>query len=465
MKLFKFTLLTVLSLKTVLSFCYVSPYIRDLPKNDLLEVEAEANVDGNIFAYITDTSNNNSVHVLDTPTNTVVGSPIPVDNYPTGIAITKTSSGTFAYVVNRDSGTVRVINIDTDTVVGPPIQLEVGITEIAIATTASGTFAYITNYDKNNVSVINTENNTVLPTPIDVGAAPIGITIVETENGLYAYVANLLNESVSVIDTETNIVQSIDLGSGTYPISVTSAITSTGTFAYVVSQTQNGTVIVIDTKTNTVVGAPLDVGSFPNHIATAYTPYGAFTYVANAMDGTVSVIDTEKQEVLPNPIDLGGNPAVIGVANVPIETEITSTAFETNTVLYVTNSNGTIGMINVATNQPIEPPIQFDGIPLAIAIAPSNFSPSVTVSGYCKKNSFFTQTERFIVVKWSPSEGVFPLQYKIFRDGELIATVPATNKLAIEDHNRKKGTAYSYQVDAEDDSGTIATGTTTLICH
>ena len=59
-------------------------------------------------AYVTN-ANADTVSVIDTATNTVVGSPIAVGGGPYGIAITP--DGAYAYVTNAWGDTVSVIRI------------------------------------------------------------------------------------------------------------------------------------------------------------------------------------------------------------------------------------------------------------------------------------------------------------------------------------------------------------------
>jgi YVTN family beta-propeller protein len=58
--------------------------------------------------------------VINTATNTVIGSPITVGGDPTGVAVTP--DGSKVYVTNEvSSGTVSVIATATNTVIGSPI--------------------------------------------------------------------------------------------------------------------------------------------------------------------------------------------------------------------------------------------------------------------------------------------------------------------------------------------------------
>ena len=80
-----------------------------------------------------------------------------------------------AYVVNQNDDTVSVIDTATNSVVGPAIP--VGITPVGIAITPDGTKAYVTNYLDDTVSVINTATNAAVGSPIPVGDGPTGIAI------------------------------------------------------------------------------------------------------------------------------------------------------------------------------------------------------------------------------------------------------------------------------------------------
>jgi YVTN family beta-propeller protein len=76
-------------------------------------------------AYITN-SRDGTVSVIDTATNTVVGSPISVGTNPIGVVVTP--DGSKVYVANSffPASTVSVIDTATNTVVGSPIPVDVG---------------------------------------------------------------------------------------------------------------------------------------------------------------------------------------------------------------------------------------------------------------------------------------------------------------------------------------------------
>ena len=285
-----------------------------------------------------------SVSVIDTGTNQVVGPPIMVGHEPNPIAITP--DGRFAYVVNVGSGSVSVIDTGTNQVVGPPIM--VGLAPYWIAITPDGRFAYVVNFFSGNVSVIDTGTNEVVGSPIAVGTEPLGIAI--TPDGRFAYVNA---GSVSVIDIQANQPAGapITVGAGPYGI----AITPNGGFAYVTNQI-SGNVSVIDTGTNEVVGSPIAVGNFSRGIA--ITPDGSRAYAVNSgASGTVSVIDTGTNQVVGPPIAIGTNPERVAIT-------------PDGRFAYVTWEGG-VSVVDTGTNEVVGSPIAIGGSADGVAITPN----------------------------------------------------------------------------------------------
>ena len=295
-------------------------------------------------AYVAN-SGSESVSVIDTRTDQVVGSPITVGVEPTAIAITP--DGRFAYVVNTGSGSVSVIDAQTKQVVGPPIA--VGNAPYWIAITPDGRFAYVVNFFSASVSVIDTQTNQVVGSPT-IGTEPIGIAI--TPDGRFAYVTSSGSQAVSIIDTQTNQVVGSPVAA---PVPYGIAITPDGRFAYVANQALSGTVSVIDTQTNQVVGSPVAVGSYPRGIA--ITPDGGRAYVVNAgLPGSVSAIDTQTKQAIGAPIEVGTNPERIAIT-------------PDGRFAYVAKESG-VSVIDTQTNQVIGSPILAGTYPRSIAIAP-----------------------------------------------------------------------------------------------
>jgi YVTN family beta-propeller protein len=205
-----------------------------------------------------------TLSVIDTASNTVVGTPIPVGNAPYAGAVAVTPDGKHVYVVNTNTNTVSVIDTASNMVVGTPIP--VGNAPAAVAVAPDGKHGYVTNTLSNNVSVIDTATNTVEPTVIMVGSAPNAVAV--TPDGKHVYVANTNSANVSVIDTTTNppsVMATVGVGAGAAGV----AVTPDGKHVYV-TNAYVSTVSVIDTASNLVVGNPIPVGNNP--IAVAIVP-------------------------------------------------------------------------------------------------------------------------------------------------------------------------------------------------
>ena len=84
------------------------------------------------------------------------------------------SSAQNAYITSAASNTVSMIDTATNTVVGFPIL--VGNQPFGVAVTPDGSKVYVANFNDNTVSVIATATNTVVST-IPVGLIPIAFGI------------------------------------------------------------------------------------------------------------------------------------------------------------------------------------------------------------------------------------------------------------------------------------------------
>jgi len=120
-------------------------------------------------AYIPNSIDHN-VSVIDTATNTVIGSPIPVGPNPRAVAVTP--DGSKVYVANRGDNTVSVIATATNTVTA---TIPVGPRPVGVAVTPDGSKVYVANVRDNTVSVIATATDTVTGPPIPVGRGPLAL--------------------------------------------------------------------------------------------------------------------------------------------------------------------------------------------------------------------------------------------------------------------------------------------------
>jgi YVTN family beta-propeller protein len=170
-------------------------------------------------AYITNSGSNN-VSVIDTATNSVIGSPITVGTFPKGVEVTP--DGSKVYVGNQNSDNVSVINTATDMVI---VTIPLGATPNGVAVTPDGSKVYVSvGSPSNAVLVISTATNMVIGSPISVGGDPYGVAV--TPDGSKVYVANDGDGTVSVIATATNTVIGSPIAVGTGPTGV--AVTPDG---------------------------------------------------------------------------------------------------------------------------------------------------------------------------------------------------------------------------------------------
>jgi len=262
----------------------------------------------------------NSVAVINTQTNTVVGA-IQVGGGPAGIAVNP--AGTRVYVTNAESSNVSVIDVATNTVM---TTIPVGSYPYCVAVSPDGNAAYVTNQQSQTVSVINTATNVVTST-INVGSSPWGITV--SQDGTRLYLTNYLANTVSVVNLSTKNVTTIAIGAN--PIGI--AISPDGNYVYAANFGSN-TISVISTISNTVV-ATVPTGAAP--MGVSVTPDGQQIYISNSGSTTVSVIAAATNKITAT-INVGNNPEGISVS-------------PTGDAVYVSNTNGnSVSVINTTTN-------------------------------------------------------------------------------------------------------------------
>lgn len=400
------------------------------------------------FLYVADNNNygltgSDGVTVINTATNLpVTFIADPSFNEPYTISINP--AGTKAYVTNSNSTTVTIIDIATNTVIGTITGFD-GPSGMAI--TPDGNTGYVNNYggpggvgsgNGTTVRVVNLNTNTIVGSAITVGQAPAALAI--TPDGKFVYVINYVdgnpgNGTISVIRTSDNtVVDTINGLSGPFAI----AITPDGNFAYITNFGSNNfypygaTASVVDLNTNTII-ATIPLGIQPSGIG--ITPDGKYAYATNY-----------------NTLYAGS-----GFTN-------------------LTPGQGTVNIIDIATNTVISPTIAVDQSPANVAIAPngqyayvSNYTsntvnvialPSFNIVGQgCKiLNVSLTQVDLINRLTWSVGGTSLPVSYSIYRDAgltDLVAIVPATGPLQFLDRNRAPNVVYTYYL-----LGTNATGTT-----
>jgi YVTN family beta-propeller protein len=278
--------------------------------------------------YVTGSLGSGSgVEVIDTATNAVIASvPLPFVSLASFLAITP--DGSRLYVPDNLGNTVTVIDTVANAVVGNPIT--VGTAPNAVAITPDGARAYVTSAVDGTVTVIQTATNTVVDPPISMGAGnPSDLAV--TPDGRFVYVSTPTpgSSTVAVIDTSNNSVATQIPLPGTQELPFGLAITRDGSKVYVAVESfalapilgggsgnpgASG-VVVIDTATNTPT-FDIHFGSAPFQVAV--TPNGAFSYVTDLSAGAVLVVDAAQNAVVGTPIQLTGNAEGIAIVKLPV---------------------------------------------------------------------------------------------------------------------------------------------------
>ena len=238
------------------------------------------------------------------------------------------------YVLNGSddaagNGFVKIVDTSTKRVIG---SIEVGSMPFALA--VSGRSLYVGNADDGTVSVVDVAANRVVKV-IDVGAHPFGLEV----TGDRLYVADQAG-TVSVIDVNDNqeLVR-IPIDGDPFGVAATADRVYVTNYA-------GGTVAVVDQATNTAAVStdPPEQAGYPYFAAVV----GGRLYVVNSATNALTIVDrsiTTLVEVDPHTRAVDAIPS--GAA--PVDMVVRGDR------LYVSNINsGTVAVIDVATNQPVE---------------------------------------------------------------------------------------------------------------
>ncbi|HOW83858.1 MAG TPA: beta-propeller fold lactonase family protein, partial [Spirochaetota bacterium] len=155
------------------------------------------------FAYVVNTSGTVSEYTMNSRTGLMrYGGYVAAGTLPCAIAVNP--AGTFAYVVNKTSGSVSIYEIDgtsgrlTEISSGSP--LAVGATATGIAMHPSGQYLYVTAYSP-HISRYGIDGEsgalTLLGTTTVSAGDPRPSSIAMDKKGKYLYVANDLDNTVA----------------------------------------------------------------------------------------------------------------------------------------------------------------------------------------------------------------------------------------------------------------------------
>ncbi|HRN78288.1 MAG TPA: YncE family protein [Candidatus Dependentiae bacterium] len=432
------------------------------------------------------------LQIYAAPVNSVIAT-IPTGVTPAGIALTP--DNLFAYVANNnnysviDGDTVSVLNLTNN-------MLECTITSTTfnepytITINTAGTIAYVTNSNQTGISIIDIETKTVVGL-IDGFDGPSGMVI--TPDGQTAYVNNYGGPE-GVMSGNGTTVDVVDLNTNTIDFSITVsqapaalAITPDGEYVYVVCYVDGnpgtGVTNVIRTSDNTVIDT---IHGFSGPFAIAITPDGKYAYVTNfgsnnfePIGTTVSVIDTNTNTIIAT-IDLAIMPAGIAISpdgRFAYATNYNTLYSDYDNFTGLTAGQGTVNIIDIATNMVIPPVIPVGNSPANIAISStgefayvSNYSSNsvsvialptfeITAQGCRTQNIFLTQRDLINRLTWSTTGTSLPVSYSIYRDAELtdlVAIIPANRPLQFLDHNRLPNVIYTYYLVGINAAGTTS---------
>jgi len=197
-------------------------------------------------------------------------------------------------------------------------------------------------------------NAAYLETIQGLGEEPGGIAV--NPKGTQLYITDFGSASVNVIDAKNNTLVPYQLQAGNGPTGL--AFTPNGKYVYIANFYDN-TVVVIDTVTQLLVGSPITVGSSPQSVVMA--PKGKTVYVTN-QDGTVSVIDTATNKVTATiNTNSPNNHACPGSAITP----------DGKYFYVVAQSSLQVVMVSTATNKILGTAVLMPNFPSFIVVAPN----------------------------------------------------------------------------------------------
>jgi YVTN family beta-propeller protein len=369
----------------------------------------------------------NTVSVIDTATNQIVGSPIPVGESPSTLAVTP--NGKTLYVGDESDDNLRVVDTQTNQVLTTlPLTYEGEDREASvIAISPDGKTAYVSSYDLEGILVIDTQTNQIVGSQIPIGGNTWGVAF--SPDGSVAYVTNFDEDNVKVIDTATRqVVGAIPVGED--PVNL--VFSPDGKTAYVANE-GGDTVSVIDTASRQVVGSPIPVGDEPWGIG--LTPDGTKLYVSNGNDDTVTAIDTATRQAV----------ATIPTGDEPFELAVTPDGKSVYVANYEGEEEGSgkgVTVINTQTNQTTD--INVTGGPWQVTIVPDQSPVASFTAKPSKKNPLsigFTSTS-------IDSDGTVASLGWNFGDGKTaLATGPTLN------HTYAKAGKYTVGLTTTDNEG------------
>lgn len=326
-----------------------------------------------------------SMYTYAVEPNTVVAT-INAGVNPGGMAITPNSRRAYVANVNNygiaNEYSISVLNLKTNTVettIRDPSFNE----PYTVTLNAKATKAYITNSNSSTISIIDTKTNQVSGV-IHGFDGPSGMVIDNERN--IGYVNNYggpegvgsgNGRTISVVNLNANvIVNTIEVDQG--PVAL--AIAPNNKFVYVINYVDGnpgtGTMNIIQTDINQVIDT---VRGFFGPFAIALTPNGKFAYITNfgsnnfdPIGTTVSVVNLKKHQITAT-VDLALQPSGIGITPNGRFAYATNynTLYRHSNFTELTAGEGTVAIIDIATNQVLPPTIVVGSSPARVTISPN----------------------------------------------------------------------------------------------
>lgn len=253
------------------------------------------------------TASPNTVQVLDLVNRTVIAS-IVTGNLPNAIVLN--AAGTRAYVAYAGDSTVRVLDTTTNTMVGS-VALGTNKAPNGIVLSPNQQTLYVSQFLANQTVEIDVATLT-LGTAYTVGARPYGIDI--TADGSRVYVANRDGGSLSVIDTAAHaVVDTISLGATSQPwaigrflqpevpVAITSAAPAGGKWhtPYSFAVATSGVPAPVVSVSAGALPPGLSLGA-NGVIGGTPTQVGTFNGVLQAVSGATTVTQPFSIEIVPD---------------------------------------------------------------------------------------------------------------------------------------------------------------------
>lgn len=389
-------------------------------------------------------ANEDCVTVVDLATNLPVTT-IHDASFDQPYTVTINAAGTKAYVANSAGSTITIIDIATNTVLGTITGFD-GPSGMVI--TPDGLTAYVNNYGGpiagsgfgNTVRVVDLTSDTIVGPAITVGQAPAALAI--TPDGAYVYVANYIdgtpnNGTISIIQTSDNTATVNALSGLSGPFAI--EIMHSGEFAYITNFGSNnffpyGTTVSVVSIDDTAIVDTIELGIQPSGLA--ITPDDRYAYVSNydtlytdtffsnlvPGQGTVNIIDIATNTVLPPTIAVGQSPDAIAIS-----------------------PNGAFAYVSNYTSNSVD------------VIALQSFQ--IVAQGCKIQNRYLTQIDIVNKLTWTVSGTSLPVSYSVYRDAnatDLAGVVFATEAFEFFDHNRLPGVTYTYYIVGTNSFGTTS---------